>query len=601
MTVDKHSKAQVCNTGSKLDGELGKTDVGLVEELKHQLSLIEQRMENAMNAIEDGYAEADLEGNLIYFNPAFARMLEFPVDCLQGMNYRAYVSKTSQPAVFKAFHHVFQGGDPIDHLIFDIQKGDGLAANFETSVSLIRNPAGEKSGFRGIIQDITRRCQAEQELENSRSRLEAIFQSVRDAIITVDQHGRVMDCNQAAEAVCGISTLDANGKLYTELQLNCQGRCREVLNQTLEHQRPIQDCQIDCGKETADSRTVSVSSSPLLSQDGTVKGAVLVVRDMTRLRDLEKKLEDRHRYQNIIGRSRKMRAVYELLENLTDVDTTVLITGGSGTGKEMVARALHFGGCRRTKPFISVNCSALADNLLESELFGHVKGAYTGAISSRQGRFQMADSGTILLDEIGEIPLRTQVKLLRVLQEKSFEPVGDAKPVKVDVRVIACTNQDLKQQIQQGRFREDLFYRLKVVEIQLPSLKERREDIPLLIEHFVDRFNQKFNKQILGTTTAVLDLFMQYDWPGNVRELEHTLEHAFVLCKEPLIAHRHLPLDLTRLPTQKESDHAPAEPLNAAVLQDSLHAAAGNKTQAARQLGISRRTLYRKLAQFGLS
>ncbi|MBT3260359.1 MAG: sigma-54-dependent Fis family transcriptional regulator, partial [Deltaproteobacteria bacterium] len=211
---------------------------------------------------------------------------------------------------------------------------------------------------------------------------------------------------------------------------------------------------------------------------------------------------------------------------------TVLITGESGTGKELVAEALHYKGGRNHKPLVKVNCSALSDNLLESELFGHIKGSFTGAVKDRIGRFQMADGGTILLDEIGDMPPKIQVKLLRVLQEKTFERVGESTSIKVDVRVVACTNQALREKIEQGEFREDLYYRLNVVEICVPPLRERKEDIPFLIDHFVKKFNKNINKDIFGISTDVQKVFMDYSWPGNVREMEHALEHAFILCHQ---------------------------------------------------------------------
>ena len=274
-------------------------------------------------------------------------------------------------------------------------------------------------------------------------------------------------------------------------------------------------------------------------------GAVLVIRDITLLRDLERELRERHQFQNIIGRSKKMQDTYRLLEDLANLETTVLITGESGTGKELVARALHYSGQRAFKPFVTVSCSALAESLLESELFGHVRGAFTGAIRDKQGRFQAANGGTILLDEIGDISPLIQLKLLRVLQEKEIERVGESTPQKVDVRVIACTNKDLKEKVRRGEFRQDLYYRLKVVEVSLPPLRDRLEDLPLLVDHFCHSFNERFKKNIEGISNEVLGKFMDYPWPGNVRELEHVMEHAFVLCHGGVITLEHLPSEIS--------------------------------------------------------
>jgi two-component system, NtrC family, response regulator HydG len=285
------------------------------------------------------------------------------------------------------------------------------------------------------------------------------------------------------------------------------------------------------------------------------------------------------------------------------VDTTVLVTGESGTGKELVARALHYSGNRSFKPFVTVNCSALAENLLESELFGHVKGAFTGAIKDRQGRFQAADRGTILLDEIGDISPMIQLKLLRVLQEKEFERVGDSTPQKVNVRVIASTNRHLKEKVGRGEFRQDLYYRLKVVEVALPPLRDRREDLPLLVEHFRRIFNERFNKEIEGISSEVLGAFMEYPWPGNVRELEHAMEHAFVLCRGGAITFRHLPADIRGYASAAGTNRSRSEgrrSLDAREILEALHRTDWNKAKAARLLGIGRRTIYRKMELLGL-
>jgi transcriptional regulator with PAS, ATPase and Fis domain len=296
-----------------------------------------------------------------------------------------------------------------------------------------------------------------------------------------------------------------------------------------------------------------------------------------------------------------MQNIYRLLEDLANLDTTVLITGESGTGKELVARALHYSGNRAFQPFTTVNCSALAESLLESELFGHVKGAFTGAIKDRLGRFETANGGTIFLDEIGDISPLIQLKLLRVLQEKEFERVGESTPRKVDVRVIASTNKDLREKVRNGEFRQDLYYRLKVVEVVLPPLRERLEDIPLLVDHFRGIFNERFGKNIEGISGEVLNIFMNYSWPGNVRELEHVMEHAFVLCHGGLITMEQIPVDIRNvMPSghsirQKSKTKAPREKEE---IINALKNTGWNKAKAARLLGIGRRTIYRKIDDY---
>jgi transcriptional regulator with GAF, ATPase, and Fis domain len=316
---------------------------------------------------------------------------------------------------------------------------------------------------------------------------------------------------------------------------------------------------------------------------------------MTRLDILERELDARSRFHGIIGRSRKMQHIYRLLEDLAKTDTTVLIAGESGTGKELVARALHYGGLRAAKPMISVNCSALSENLLESELFGHVKGAFTGAVGNRIGRIEAAGGGTLFLDEIGEISPVIQIKLLRVLQEKTFERVGDVKPVKANLRIITATHHNLIEKVRAGQFREDLYYRLKVFEIGVPPLRDRLEDIPLLVDHFCERFNGVSGKEIRGVTDDVLRLFMDYRWPGNIRELEHALEHAFVLCREAVITMDHIPLEISRLPEASREACTSTGAVSREILVAGLEKSGWNKAKAARYLGMSRQTMYRMI------
>jgi PAS domain S-box-containing protein len=441
----------------------------------------------------------------------------------------------------------------------------------------------------------------EKELEQHRSRLESIFSSVQDAIITVDTEMNVIEANKAAEKICGFK-LD-NGQAFVDCTSGCDRSCLEVLHQTLSSRTTIQDYQIECGHRDRDKLIAMVNSSPLLDSGGHFMGAVLVIRDITRLAHLEEELKERHHFQNIIGKSEKMQKVYNLLQTLASQTTTVLITGGSGTGKEMAAKALHYGGMRANGPFVTVNCSALAESLLESELFGHVKGAFTGADRDKVGRFEAADGGTILLDEIGDISPLIQLKLLRVLQEKEFDRVGESNPRKVDVRVLASTNRNLKEAIRKGEFREDLYYRLNVIEINLPLLRERYEDIPLLISHFCETFQKTYGKKITGASDGVLQAFMNYPWPGNVRELEHTIERAFVLCGDRTIQTEHIPAEIRdyapvrvgkRLVEHRQGDDPEA-------IRTALEKTDWNISKAARLLGISRWTMYRRFEKYNIS
>jgi PAS domain S-box-containing protein len=440
------------------------------------------------------------------------------------------------------------------------------------------------------------------EKEKYRTNLEAIFRSVHDAIITVDKDLVVLESNEAVKHICGLSR-DIIGSNFRSLPMKCNGKCADLLIKTIQDKETVEMSRLECKRSDNYSQIVSLKTSPLLDKKGRFSGAVLVVRDETRLHALERDLKDRQQYHNIIGKSEKMQNIYSLLEDLADVQTTVLITGESGTGKEMVAEALHYKGERREKPLVKVNCSALSENLLESELFGHIRGAFTGAVKDKVGRFQLAHGGTIFLDEIGDISPRMQVQLLRVLQGKEFERVGESTPIKVDVRVIAATNQNLLEKVKTGKFREDLYYRLKVVEIEIPPLRERRDDIPSLVKHFLMKFNTKFNKNIVSMSEEVQKIVMDYSWPGNVRELEHTLEHAFILCHQETITAHHLPLHIRSNAEKKSTLVKETEGMGISRQRvvEALDKAGWNKSKAARMLGVNVRTIYRKIKKHGIA
>lgn len=434
--------------------------------------------------------------------------------------------------------------------------------------------------------------------ERYRNHLEAIFRSVTDAIITVDNEMRIIGSNPAVKEVCGVRSEDVNGRFFDQVFGERLAQCRQVIRETLEKQKTVREYHTECRRKDQARQVFSLNCSSLTDTGGRSIGAVLVIRDITRLTVLENELKERYSFHNIVGKSKKMQKVFRLVEDLANVETTVLITGASGTGKELIARALHYSGVRSHKPLIPVNCSALSENLLESELFGHVRGSFTGAVKDKMGCFQAAHGGTIFLDEIGEISSSVQVKLLRVLQEKTFNRVGDTHPIKGDVRVIAATNRKLREEVRLGNFREDLYYRIKVVEIALPSLRERPEDIPLLVRHFCEHYNKRFNKKIEGVTDETLRIFMTYHWPGNIRELKHAIEHAYVLCHGKNITSEHIPSEITEsFPASRPENKSE----NAEDIMRVLEKTDWNKAKAARILGIDWKTLYRKIRRFNIS
>ena len=348
---------------------------------------------------------------------------------------------------------------------------------------------------------------------------------------------------------------------------------------------------------------ISISTVVLRDDRGRPVGGVETFRDLSQVEQLRKELAGRYSLGDIIGRSPAMRDLFGVLPAIAASDSTVVIHGASGTGKELFARAIHELSPRREKPFVAINCGALPDTLLESELFGHKAGAFTDARTDKPGRFAIAEGGTILLDEIGDISPAMQMRLLRVLQEHLYEPLGEVEPVAADVRIVAATHRDLARLVEEGSFREDLFYRINVIRLELPSLRDRREDIPLLIDHFIDRFNRLQEKNIAAVSDDVLALLMSHDFPGNARELENIIEHGFVLCRGGLIELEHLPPELTcggRGSETRRGTGATLRSLEECHIADALRRHHGNRKAAAEELGIHPSTLFRKIRDLGI-
>jgi PAS domain S-box-containing protein len=427
---------------------------------------------------------------------------------------------------------------------------------------------------------------------------QVILDSVADGVFTVDEHWRITYFNNAAERITGVPREDAIGKPCCEVfhASICGGFC--ALRFTLESGEPV----VNRAAMIVDARgrkvPIRISTAVLRDDQGHLVGGVETFRDLSQVEELRKELEGKVSLRDIIGRSRSMRELFGLLPAIAASESTVVIHGASGTGKELFARAIHDLSPRSRGPFVAINCGALPDSLLESELFGHKAGAFTDARSDKPGRFAMADCGTIFLDEIGDISSAMQVRLLRVLQEHVVEPLGGVEPLPVDVRVVAATHRDLVKMVARGEFREDLYYRINVMRLELPPLRERREDIPLLVEHFIERFNRLQERDVVGVSDEVLALLMNHDFPGNARELENIIEHAFVLCRSSVIELEHLPPEISRdaasLPPSLRSGLT-LEEMEKLLIADALRRHDGNRKAAAEELGIHPSTLFRKI------
>ncbi len=441
-----------------------------------------------------------------------------------------------------------------------------------------------------------------EENKNIRTQLKTILESLPDGIVTVDDQGKILEFNQAMRSVCPIGPNLELGKSIRDFGARNGDYCLRILEITLAEGHQFFNKWVKCPLLEHSRKVLLATSSPIQNSQGKTTGATLILKDISRQEELEERLQDRREFKNIIGKSQPMQMVYNMIRQLANVDSTVLILGESGTGKECVTDALHYTGHRAKKPICKVNCSALSEELLDSELFGHVKGAFTGAHKDKVGRFEAAQGGTIFLDEIGEVSHRIQLKLLRVLETKTFERVGSSKTTNVDVRIISATNVDLAQKVKEGTFREDLYYRLKVFSIQVPPLREHKDDIPLLVEYFCHLFSREFKKEILGVSKEVLKLFFNYDWPGNIRELKHALEHGCLLSPGGEIKMEDLPLELIEYSKSKGIESHLGRPvdLTREQIQSALARTRGNKLKAAELLGIHRKTLYRKIHQLGL-
>ncbi|MFA7465664.1 MAG: sigma 54-interacting transcriptional regulator [Syntrophales bacterium] len=432
----------------------------------------------------------------------------------------------------------------------------------------------------------------------NRPERDIILDSINEGVFTVDTDWRITAFNRAAERITGVDIRDALGRPCCEVFRAdiCESGC--VLRKTIAEDRPVVNATARIVAHDGRQIPIRISTAILRDEKGRVIGGVETFQDLSLVEQLQKELASRYTFQDIIGRSPAMRRLFSILPQIAESNSTVLIEGASGTGKELFARAIHNLSPRRKKRFVAMNCAALPDSLLESELFGYEAGAFTDAKRDKPGRFTLADGGTVFLDEIGDISPAMQVRLLRVLQERTIEPLGSVRPVKVDVRVIAAANQDLMALVQSGRFREDLFYRIRVVHLKLPALRERREDIPLLLEHLISRFNRLQEKNITGVAGEVAAQLMEYDYPGNVRELENIIEQAFVLCTGDEIELRHLPPELRPAAASLSSagpGHGTIQSVEKQLITEALERCRGNRGRAARDLGIDASTLYRKI------
>ncbi|MFC1562873.1 sigma-54 interaction domain-containing protein [candidate division KSB1 bacterium] len=438
------------------------------------------------------------------------------------------------------------------------------------------------------------------EAKKSNQYINTILESIADGVFTIDSDWKIMSFNSAAERITGVSREEAIGQYCCDIfRANiCQSNC--ALRKTLKAGKEIINQRIDILNSVGERIPISISTAILKNENGEILGGVETFRDLSAVEELRKEIHKKYTFEDIISKNHNIQKIFEILPDIAESDSTVLIQGSSGTGKELFARAIHNLSTRKDFPFVAVSCGALPDTLLESELFGYVKGAFTDARSDKSGRFALAQKGTLFLDEIGDISNAVQVKLLRSIQEKEFEPLGSTAPVKADIRIISATNKNLSKLVKQGLFREDLYYRLNVIDIELPALKERIEDIPILIDHFIDKFNLRIGRSVEFVSDEVMEILLNYDFPGNVRELENIIERALVLCKDLIIEVQHLPKEIIEKSERRivYSKKGHLKQNEVTLILETLKKNNWHKAVTAKELGIDKSTLWRKMKKY---
>ncbi len=426
-----------------------------------------------------------------------------------------------------------------------------------------------------------------------------MLNSISDGVFTIDASGRITCFNRAAEQITGFSREEAVGQPCSTVFRSdiCKDAC--ALRYTMETKNPVVDLMVYIQTAAGEEIPVSISTALFRDKSGTVVGGVETFRDLRQVEALRARVKERYRFGDIITKSEQLLLLLDTLPTIAASGSTVLVTGESGTGKELVARAIHDSSGRVDGPFVAVNSAGIPDTLLEAELFGHEAGAFTGAVKAKPGRLGRAEGGTLFLDEIGDLPMQLQAKLLRVLQDRSYEPLGATEPKHADVRFVAATNRDLDDMVAEGTFRKDLYYRIKVFELRLPPLRERMGDVPLLADHFVTQLSNEQGKRVTGLSPDALKILMSHAFPGNVRELQNAVEHGFVLAAGSLIHVEHLPA-WVRPTTPLVAEAETLEDLERAHILTTLRRNDYSRLATARQLGIHKTTLFRKIRKLGI-
>ncbi|MBZ0181435.1 MAG: sigma 54-interacting transcriptional regulator [Melioribacteraceae bacterium] len=553
--------------------------------------------------IPDGIVVIGKDLKIIVFNEAASRISGYKNNDIVGQDSKILFSNNSED--FDYILETLNNNKAFTNLPIKITNNKSTVKSVLASITPITNENNVVSAV-FVFRDTKEMLLLAEELEektheliNQKNRLDAIFNSNIEGTFTIDNDWNITSFNTSAQKITGYKKSEALGKKCWDIFNSpiCRNGCH--MEDTIKYGKRMIGNELEIQNKDGRKIPIKVNSAILLDNKNKNIGAVETFLDISEIKNLSAHLNDVFKYENIVGRNKEIKQIISVLESVSQTDTSVLITGESGTGKELAARAIHLNSSRRTNPFMAVNCSAFAESLIESELFGHEKGAFTGAVKTKIGKFEMAQGGTLFLDEIGDLSLTLQTKLLRVLEMREFERVGGNKSIQLNARIIAATNKDLNHEIRIGKFREDLFYRINVINIHLPPLRERMDDFPLLVRHFIDKFNKKFGKNVKQFTSDAYDLLLEYNWQGNIRELENVIEHCFVLCNCDIIQVECLPKRLrdssSRISikpnvVQKSFEDAERELIISALKKNNW-----NRSATSKELGINPSTLWRKM------
>jgi len=559
--------------------------------------------------IPDGIAVIGKDLKVIVFNEAASRISGYEEDEIIGMNCKIIFREC--PDDMNYIIESLNDNRTFTNLAINITDKNGNIKNVLASITPIKRNENVLSVvfvFRDTKEMLSLAEEIQQktlELIDQKNKLDAIFNSSIEGTFTIDNDWNITSFNKSAEKITGYKISEAIGKKCWEIFNSslCRNGCH--MEQTLKKGKAMIGNELEILHKSGRRIPIRVNSNILINNKNEKIGAVETFVDISEIKNLTAHLSEFFKYENIVGRNKEIKQIISVLESVSQTDSSVLITGESGTGKELAARAIHLNSSRKTGPFIAVNCSAFVESLIESELFGHEKGAFTGAIKTKIGKFELAQGGTLFLDEIGDLSIAVQTKLLRVLEMREFERVGGNKTIKMDARIIAATNKNLLEEIAAKRFREDLFYRINVIHIHLPPLRERMDDLPLLINHFIEKFNMKFNKNIKQFSSDAYEFLLEYNWPGNIRELENVIEHCFVLCNKDIIDVDCLPKRLKNIQNKNNfinniNIRNGIEETEKELIISALKKNMWNRTKTAKELNINPSTLWRKMKKYGI-